>query len=155
MYEKSWRAVWAYSAKRAARDGKTLPLPSAYAVPDDLQGDERQAWLRELVEWWQLDRSQLEPRIPYLHGARLRRYGGKIDQIARIIALLRTKPSTRLQPTSQTMAAAITSASQSVAAKCPAAPGPFMAAVPMLPRQPRPRRASRGLRRLSPAKREA
>ncbi|GJD94431.1 metallophosphoesterase [Methylobacterium iners] len=76
-------------------DGKTLPLPSAYAVPDDLQGDERQAWLRELVEWWQLDRSQLEPRIPYLHGARLRRYGGKIDQIARIIALLRTKPSTR------------------------------------------------------------
>lgn len=76
-------------------DGRTLPLPMAYAVPDDLQGDERQTWLRELVEWWQLDRSQLEPRIPYLHGARLRRYGGKIDQIARIIALLRAKPSTR------------------------------------------------------------
>ena len=76
-------------------DGRTLPLPTAYAVPDDLQGDERQTWLRELVEWWQLDRSQLEPRIPYLHGARLRRYGGKIDQIARIIALLRAKPSTR------------------------------------------------------------
>jgi Calcineurin-like phosphoesterase len=76
-------------------EGGTLPLPRAYAVPDDLQGDERQAWLRELVEWWQLDRSQLEPRIPYLHGARLRRYGGKIDQIERIIALLRAKPSTR------------------------------------------------------------
>lgn len=76
-------------------DGRTLPLPSAYAVPDDLQGDERQTWLRELVEWWQLDRSQLEPRIPYLHGARLRRYGGKIDQIERIIALLKAKPSTR------------------------------------------------------------
>lgn len=26
VYEKSWRAVWAHSAKRAARDGKTLPL---------------------------------------------------------------------------------------------------------------------------------
>lgn len=76
-------------------DSRTLPLPAAYAVPDDLQGDERQTWLRELVEWWQLDRSQLEPRIPYLHGARLRRYGGKIDQIERIIALLRAKPSTR------------------------------------------------------------
>lgn len=76
-------------------EGGTLPLPRAYAVPDDLQGDERQAWLHELVEWWQLDRSQLEPRIPYLHGARLRRYGGKIDQIERIIALLRAKPSTR------------------------------------------------------------
>jgi hypothetical protein len=72
-----------------------LPLPTTYAVPNDLQGDERQTWLRELVEWWQLDRSQLEPRIPYLHGARLRRYGGKIDQIKRIIALLRAKPSTR------------------------------------------------------------
>jgi hypothetical protein len=60
-------------------EGGALPLPRAYAVPDDLEGDERQAWLRELVEWWQLDRSQLEPRIPYLHGARLRRYGGKID----------------------------------------------------------------------------
>jgi hypothetical protein len=47
------------------------------------------------VEWWQRDRSQLEPRIPYLHGARLRRYGGKIDQIKRIIALLGAKPSTR------------------------------------------------------------
>jgi len=26
VHEKSWRAVWAYSAKRAARDGKTLTL---------------------------------------------------------------------------------------------------------------------------------
>lgn len=76
-------------------DGGALPLPTTYPFPDDLQGDERQAWLRELVEWWQLDRSRLEPRIPYLHGARLRRYGGKIDQIERIITLLRAKPSTR------------------------------------------------------------
>lgn len=76
-------------------DGRTLPLPTDYAAPDDIQGDERQTWLRELVEWWQLDRSQLEPRIPYLHGARLRRYGGKINQIERIIAVLRAKPSTR------------------------------------------------------------
>lgn len=75
--------------------GEALPLPSSYDVPDALNGDERAAWLRQLVEWWQLNRSQLEPRIPYLHGARLRRYGGKIDQIDRIIRLLRTKPSTR------------------------------------------------------------
>ena len=26
VHHKSWRAVWAYSAKRAARDGKTLTL---------------------------------------------------------------------------------------------------------------------------------
>lgn len=76
-------------------DEKALPLPAGYAVPDGLAGDERQRWFRELVEWWQLDRSRLEGRIPYLHGARLRRYGGKIDQIRRVIELLRRKPSTR------------------------------------------------------------
>lgn len=76
-------------------DTEALPLPSTYDVPDLRTGDERALWLRDLVEWWQLDRSQLEPRIPYLHGARLRRYGGKIDQIGRIIELLRTKASTR------------------------------------------------------------
>ena len=36
MHEKSWRAVWAYSRKRAARDGKTLTLQEnrARAVVD-------------------------------------------------------------------------------------------------------------------------
>ena len=50
-------------------------------VPDGLIGSERASWLRELVDWWQRDRSHLEHRIPYLHGARLRRYGGTFDQI--------------------------------------------------------------------------
>jgi 3',5'-cyclic AMP phosphodiesterase CpdA len=76
-------------------DTETLPLPRTYPAPDDLAGDERQTWLRELVHWWQLDRSQLERRIPYLHGSRLRRYGGKIDQIKRIISILKAKSSTR------------------------------------------------------------
>ncbi len=76
-------------------DGDELPLPSEYTVPDRLTGAERTAWLRELVGWWQLDRSQLEHRIPHLHGARLRRYGGTFDQIARIRRLLTTKATTR------------------------------------------------------------
>jgi hypothetical protein len=76
-------------------EGEALPLPQAYPAPNDISGEERQIWFRELVQWWQLDRSQLERRIPYLHGSRLRRYGGKVDQIQRIVSLLRTKPSTR------------------------------------------------------------
>lgn len=71
-----------------------LPFPSDYPLPA-LLSDERDAWLRDLVDWWQRDRSQLEHRIPYLHGARLRRYGGKIDQFRRIIDLLRERETTR------------------------------------------------------------
>lgn len=75
--------------------GSRLPLPADYPLPDALGDDQRVEWLRDLVDWWQRDRSQLEHRIPYIHGARLRRYGGKIDQIKRIIDLLKTKESTR------------------------------------------------------------
>jgi hypothetical protein len=76
-------------------DGDALPLPAEYPAPESLSGHERQTWLSELVKWWQVERSQLEHRIPYIHGVRLRRYGGKINQIKRIIQLLRSKASTR------------------------------------------------------------
>jgi hypothetical protein len=76
-------------------DGSKLPLPADYPLPDTMSSDARDEWLRDLVNWWQRDRSLLEHRIPYIHGARLRRYGGKIDQIKRIIELLRIKESTR------------------------------------------------------------
>jgi hypothetical protein len=78
-----------------ADDGGDLPLPSQYEVPDGLAGAARAAWLHGLVGWWQLDRSRLEHRIPHLHGIRLRRYGGSLNQIARIRRLLQTKASTR------------------------------------------------------------
>ncbi len=79
----------------AEDDSPNLPLPTKYPLPDKLADHERDEWLNDLVAWWQRDRSQLEHRIPYIHGARLRRYGGKIDQIKRIIDLLKTKESTR------------------------------------------------------------
>jgi hypothetical protein len=72
-----------------------LPLPSGYPMPEQFNDAESQSWLRELVAWWQVRRSQLEHRIPYIHGIRLRRYGGKIDQVDRIIQLLRVKATTR------------------------------------------------------------
>jgi hypothetical protein len=77
-----------------APDPTILPLPTAYP-PIGPGSPATEAWLRDLVNWWQRDRSQLEHRIPYLHGARLRRYGGKIDQIQRIIRILSNKDSTR------------------------------------------------------------
>ncbi len=75
-------------------DGE-LPFPSNYPLPEQMEKDERQRWLHELVEWWQLERSGLDHRMPFVHGSRLRRYGGKIDQMKRIVELLKTKASTR------------------------------------------------------------
>jgi len=72
-----------------------LPLPDTYPMAEPLEPGARQEWLRELVGWWQLGRSKLEQRMPFVHGTRLRRYGGKIDQIERIKKLLRQKASTR------------------------------------------------------------
>lgn len=72
-----------------------LQLPSGYPLSEPLDTDEKERWLNELVTWWQMDRSHLEHRIPYLHGSRLRRYGGNIDQVRRVIKLLGQKPSTR------------------------------------------------------------
>lgn len=78
-----------------ATDIDTLPLPTSYPMAEPLEPDARQEWLRELVGWWQLGRSKLEQRMPFVHGSRLRRFGGKIDQISRIKKLLEQKASTR------------------------------------------------------------
>lgn len=73
----------------------TLPLPASYPMAEPVESGARQEWLRELVGWWQLGRSKLEQRMPFVHGSRLRRFGGKIDQIDRIKKLLKQKASTR------------------------------------------------------------
>jgi 3',5'-cyclic AMP phosphodiesterase CpdA len=78
-----------------AASGADLPLPSGYPLVQGMDLSARQQWLEELVDWWQLDRSKLEARMPFVHGSRLRRYGGKIDQIKRIKKVLAAKPSTR------------------------------------------------------------
>lgn len=78
-----------------ATDIDALPLPASYPMAEPLEPGARQEWLRELVGWWQLGRSKLEQRMPFVHGSRLRRFGGKIDQIDRIKRLLEQKASTR------------------------------------------------------------
>jgi 3',5'-cyclic AMP phosphodiesterase CpdA/thymidylate synthase len=72
-----------------------LRLPSNYPVTESMTEPERHRWLKELVEWWQLERSGLEHRLPFVHGTRLRRYGGKINQIERVVKLLKEKATTR------------------------------------------------------------
>jgi hypothetical protein len=76
-------------------DAAPLPLPSDYPVLEPATVGEKDAWMGELVNWWQLDRSQLDHRIPYIHGGRLRRFGGKINQVERTIRLLQQGPTTR------------------------------------------------------------
>lgn len=77
-------------------DGERLPFPSTYRVQGvGPQEQERQReWVNDLAEWWQLSRSNLEARIPYIHGTRLRRFGNQFDQIKRIVSLLKTAGGT-------------------------------------------------------------
>lgn len=79
---------------------KSLPFPIAYPDPNANgapSGADRQstaAWAEDLADWWQLPRSSLESRIPYIHGTRLRRFASQFDQIKRIVALLKSSSTT-------------------------------------------------------------
>lgn len=69
-------------------------------LPDDYpttieDGVERVEWLRSLVNWWQLPQSQLQERVPYIHGTRLHNYANNLDQIDRVRKLLKDKQTTR------------------------------------------------------------
>lgn len=72
-----------------------ISLPSDYRIPVEMPNGERQAWLNELVSWWQKDSSVLERRVPYIHGNRLHAYGGIFDQVARVRKMLTVKGSSR------------------------------------------------------------
>ncbi|WP_219210712.1 metallophosphoesterase [Variovorax boronicumulans] len=69
-------------------------LPEGY--PTKLRTtEERSHWLADLVNWWQLPQSQLQERVPYIHGARLHNYASNLNQIDRVRSLLKTKQTTR------------------------------------------------------------
>ena len=68
--------------------GSDGTMPTGYPAPEALEPAEWAGWFAELAGWWQLEHSRLESRVPYHHGSRLHRYAGKLDQIARIKALL-------------------------------------------------------------------
>jgi len=76
-----------------------IRLPTGYPLPDGMTPDERDKWFRELVDWWQLKRSNLDARIPYLHGIRLNRFAGNIDQIERVKKMVARKGSSRILAT--------------------------------------------------------
>lgn len=63
-----------------------VPFPLAY--PYDGNFNEKRDWFNETVTWWQLPASRIATRIPYIHGSRLKKFGGSLDQIKRVISLL-------------------------------------------------------------------
>lgn len=65
----------------------TLPFPLSYPHVGDQK--EMAEWFEETVKWWQNSSSRSEQRIPYIHGNRLKRFGGGLDQIERVIQLLK------------------------------------------------------------------
>nr|WP_299499637.1 hypothetical protein [uncultured Rhizobium sp.] len=72
-----------------------LKLPSEYPRSNNTTEEEMQSWLDELVRWWQLERSSRDNDFPYPHGSRLRLFGGKLNQVDRIVNLLSKEPSSR------------------------------------------------------------
>lgn len=76
-----------------AADAPVGVLPHGY--PASAAEQRREGWLRELVEWWQRRDSQLQGRIPYIHGSRLLKYAGNIDQITRATKLLKDRNTSR------------------------------------------------------------
>jgi hypothetical protein len=74
---------------------QAIELPPNYPDPPGLSETNRQAWFEELVAWWQLPRSRLQDRIPYVHGGRLQRLGGRFNQIDRAVSILQRDRSSR------------------------------------------------------------
>jgi 3',5'-cyclic AMP phosphodiesterase CpdA len=73
-----------------------VPPPERYPVQGNTDGgnDDLVEWFKETVKWWQLPISKIEARIPYIHGTRLFRFGGAIDQVERIAKLLHKSRAT-------------------------------------------------------------
>lgn len=82
----------------AASTSGGMPFPNSYPDPEKTisvtNSHEIASWAGELVSWWQLPRSSLELRIPYIHGTRLRRFAGQLDQVKRIVSLLNSSGGT-------------------------------------------------------------
>ncbi len=47
------------------------------------------------MDWWQLPQSQLQERVPYIHGTRLHNYANNLDHSDRVRTLLKDKQTTR------------------------------------------------------------
>ena len=69
-------------------------LPEGYPTKLETMA-ERAAWLADLVSWWQRPQSQLQERVPYIHGTRLHNYASNLNQIERVRKLLKDKQTTR------------------------------------------------------------
>lgn len=67
----------------------TLPFPQAH--PQYSTSPQAKSRAEQLVLWWQLPRSLIEERIPFIHGTRLYRYSGVLDQIENAIEVLRKR----------------------------------------------------------------
>lgn len=68
---------------------ESLPFPQAhlqYSVSPQAKSRAEQ-----LVRWWQLPRSLIEERIPFIHGTRLYRYSGVLDQIENVVEVLKKR----------------------------------------------------------------
>lgn len=62
--------------------GPTSPFPADHG-----------AWLQQTASWWQRVESHSKSYLPFLHGARLKAFGGWVDQVARAKEVLKDRNS--------------------------------------------------------------
>lgn len=107
VYGTNVSDVYARACQLASSEGKrrplicTLDLPPNVVAPKDLipegyplqyMGSEPANRLEQIVTWWQLPHSKIEKRIPFIHGTRLKNYGGTFDQLNNVVKVLRLNP---------------------------------------------------------------
>lgn len=104
----NYDAVYARVREAAANEaaGKMLVVHLDLDTPASVQsppagypleaaaGDGRK-WLDDLVNWWQAKRSDLDGRVTYIHGNRLRAFAQDMNQMERVGHLLKTRNTTR------------------------------------------------------------
>jgi len=101
--------VYARAKQLVSAEGKHRPLICTLNLPQDkvkpkhlipvdyalqYMGAEPEQRLEQMVDWWQLPSSRIEKRIPFIHGTRLRNYGGSFDQLDNVVQALSDNPGT-------------------------------------------------------------
>lgn len=99
VYSRAYQAATSTASRRtlictidfpeSAADSGTLPFPQAH--PQYSTSPQAKSRAEQLVRWWQLPRSLIEERIPFIHGTRLYRYSGVLNQIDNVIEVLKKR----------------------------------------------------------------
>jgi|SRR6266850_3501782 len=80
---------------RVGETPESVTLPRMYPVVQGVPADEREAWFKRIVDWWQKrDFKKLSGDHHFNHGNRIFRYEREIDQLNRVVEAIERDPLT-------------------------------------------------------------